>query len=435
MTETTTVTASARRAPGPARASSAAGAGCPLGDVGIIALVPDHWQDPWNTRKQVLTRLARFFQVCWMQPPAGWREALRSPLGRRPDGPYREPPPPGMVVLDQPAWLPEVYRPASAAAWLRRARVARAEALLRRRGAERLVLHVWRPHFAPSLQAFRGDLSCYHIDDEYTFSERERPNDPAEVALMRAVDQVFVTSPMLYDKKGPCNPHTVYAPNGVDYALYAAPHPEPPDLARVPRPRIGVVGVVKKELDLRMLADLAGRHPQWSFVFIGPRGYVRGYEQDLARLEGYPNVHFLGAKPLDQLAAYTQHLDVGALCYRNDDFNRFIFPLKLNEFLAAGRPVVGTPIPILRQFAGTITLAGSVERWGAALAQALSAQSNAPEQLQRRRAVAERFDWDKVTFHVARVLAARLGADYERRLLETAQGGGVPEPWEPAAVY
>ncbi len=132
------------------------------------------------------------------------------------------------------------------------------------------------------LSSLPGSLACYHMDDEYTFSEEEVPTDLVETRLIKRVDQVFVHSRGLFEKKGGLNPRTMVVPNGVDYDAYALPHPEPDDLRSVPRPRIGYTGILKTQLDWLLLLRLARRHQEWSFVFVGPRNSVasRGLTMD-----------------------------------------------------------------------------------------------------------------------------------------------------------
>jgi phosphopantetheine--protein transferase-like protein len=81
----------------------------------------------------------------------------------------------------------------------------------------------------------------------------------------------LVISPGLLERKSGINPHMSMVPEGVDSALYERVAPEPADLAPIPRPRIGYTGVLKRQLDWQLLHELGRRHPQWSFVYVGPR--------------------------------------------------------------------------------------------------------------------------------------------------------------------
>jgi hypothetical protein len=92
-------------------------------------------------------------------------------------------------------------------------------------------LILWVPSNAPY------DLSIYHIDDEYSFSPTEVEMSSAERTLLTSVDQVFIHSPGLMEKKGLFNPNTEFVPNGVSYASFATPGAEPDDLRDIPHPR------------------------------------------------------------------------------------------------------------------------------------------------------------------------------------------------------
>src|SRR5690606_2442454 len=146
-------------------------------------------------------------------------------------------------------------------------RLARARRLLQRRGAKSIVLYIWRPEYEPALTLVAHDLSCYHIDDEYTFSTDDRPISAQEERLLRAVDQVFIHSDELVRKKGALNQNVTRVPNGVDYEAFARRVPEPADLRNIPHPRIGYAGWLKRQLDWDLLLELPRRHPTWSFVF------------------------------------------------------------------------------------------------------------------------------------------------------------------------
>ena len=196
-----------------------------------------------------------------------------------------------------------------------------------------------------ALKCIPHDLSCYHIDDEYSFSEAEVPTNETEAQLIAAVNQVFVISPGLMDKKGGINPHTVLVPEGVNYQAYATAVPEPTDLASVPHPRIGYTGNLKKQLDWSLLLSQTQRHPEWSFVFVGPRSPHPEIYAVLDQLSKRSNVYFLGAKSVQELAAYPQHFDVCIMPYAlADNSARYLYPLKLHEYLASGSPVVGARI-------------------------------------------------------------------------------------------
>lgn len=383
-------------------------------DIGVIGLVPDTWGDVWTPRHRVMTRLARYFNVVWMDPPRGWREWLpggfESPM-LNPQVPIS----PGFQLYRPGRALPLLYRPRHLANLTQRLRLRQAAQLLKRSGADRILLYLWRPDFDYALDLMPDAPVCYHIDDEYTFSDLELPIPPNEERLLRRADQVIIHSPALLEKKGNYNPRTLFVPNGVEYRAYATLAPEPEDLRPVPHPRAGYVGVLKQQLDFALLLTLARRHADWSFVFVGPRrqlGAKAALVDELARL---PNVHLLGGKPAESLPAYTQHFDVAMMCYEVTDYTNFIYPLKLHEYLASGRPVVGAPIRTLLEFSHVVAIARTPDEWSAGLTASLSAGANSPEAVEQRRAVARQHDWDRLAAVVVRSLCELLGqADVAR---------------------
>ena len=171
-----------------------------MADVGVLALAPDPWGDHWMVRHNVLARLAHYFYVVWVNPASRWREIIS---GRRQPN---QPPPmkpdlPGFVAFQPPPWLPELYRPRWLAQLCFDQRLKRARNLLVKRGCRRIVLYLWRPEFERALRSVAHDLSCYHLEDEYSFSNVEVPLDPSEARLIEAVNQVFVLSPGLLRKR------------------------------------------------------------------------------------------------------------------------------------------------------------------------------------------------------------------------------------------
>jgi glycosyltransferase involved in cell wall biosynthesis len=388
-------------------------------DVGVVALVSDDWDGPWMLRHQAMTRLRSYFHVVWVDPARDWRE-LWLPPSRAIHGNNTEifEPFAGFTVYRPGRWLPRLYKPRPVAGFIAARRLRDAVTQLRDKGCRTFILYIWRPQFADALDVVEHDLSCYHIDDEYSFSDVDRPVAPAEAALIRNVDQVIVHSEGLMEKKGLLNPHTLLVPNGVDFRAFATSVPEPADLRVIPGPRIGYVGIVKKQLDLAQLLALARRHSAWSFVFVGPRGNLDGEAETVAALERQPNVRFLGARSVQDLPGYVQHMDVCTMCYKENDYTKYIYPLKMHEYLAGGRPVVATPIRSAQPFGDVIRLARGETEWSHALTASLAPDDNAPVRVAARRAAARPHDWRSLVERIAGTLCDRLGAAHSARFSE-----------------
>ncbi len=391
-----------------------------LPDVGVLGLMSEDWGGIWQPRHHVLTRLARYFNVVWFGPRLGWRNGWRnlwrctSPsdgdLGLTAEAEA------AFTIYYQKMRLPNRNILRRLTPFTDRRLLHRARLGLYKRGAQKIIIYVWRPKLGSALDLIDHDLSAYHIDDEYTFSRDEKPLDQAEARLISRVDEVFIHSPALLQKKGNLNPHTLFVPNGVDYRAFATPVLEPVDLRPIPRPRIGYVGRIKWQLDFALLVKLAKQHPEWAFVMVGPCVSPCDRSELVKKLSQLPNVHFLGSKAVQELPAYTQHLDLCMMPYELNGYTKFIYPMKLHEYLATGRPVIATPIRSLEDFGDVITLARTDLEWSDGLENSLSPAANSAERLECRQRVARSYDWDKMVRLITHTLCERLGPNYLDRL-------------------
>lgn len=379
-------------------------------DVGIVALVPNAWNRGSSTRQQFLVRLDKYFKVVWCNPPGEWRKLWhpRRLFAKSPPRAGAE-----LLVYDPGRAFPELYRPVFLARLFERLRLQGAIRMLRRAGCRRIVLYVWRPRFGGVLAHGLHDLSIYHIDDEYSFSEREESLDPVEARLIRDSDAVIIHSPALMEKKGGLNPNTRWIPNGVDFRAFSSPRAMPPELEGVRRPIMGYAGAIKKQLDFGLLAAVFTARPEWTLALVGGVEVVRGEEESLRTLLALPNVRSLGLQPMDRMPAFVQAFDVCLLPYKIDGYTKFIYPLKLHEYLAAGKPVVGVPIRTLLDFQGAIRIASGPAEWIEAMEAALAGN---PGDAEARRNVARDFDWDRLSRRLAEAVCEGLGGDYPARL-------------------
>lgn len=369
---------------------------------GILMLAPSGWGRVWTGRHQLARRLARRYAVLWMTPAPPWREVTVSRrLVSRVTPAWSAA---GVLEYEAPFWLPRIPRLRALDRRLFQKRLAKAEGVLRAQGVDKLVLYIWRPGFASALDLVPHDLSVYHINDDYSFSAASHDVPPSERRLIERVNRVVIHSPELLRRKGSINPETMFLPNGVDFDLYAAEWPEPQDLRDIPHPRVGYVGWLKRHLDWVMLLDLARATPDAHFVFIGPTSPHPDVLPFLEELRTLPNVHLLGGRPVDELPAYTRHIDVGIMPYVVNDYTRCIYPLKAHEYLAAGKPVVGTRLPSLELLADVVRLADGTDDWRVAVRAALDGLPSTDQDVAARQAVARAHDWDGLADELAQMI-------------------------------
>jgi glycosyltransferase involved in cell wall biosynthesis len=126
------------------------------------------------------------------------------------------------------------------------------------------------------------------------------------------------------------------------------------------------------KVDLALLERLARMRSDWSWVLVGPVG--RGDpETSLESLLALPQVHYLGEVSRDEAPAYVAASDVCLLPLRRTRSTEGSAPLKIYEYLAAGRPVVSTPIPAVAELArkGIVRIAVQDAEWISAIEQSL----------------------------------------------------------------
>lgn len=164
-----------------------------------------------------------------------------------------------------------------------------------------------------------------------------------ERRLFARADIVFTGGHSLYEAKRAEHPRVHAFPSSVDAAHFAAARTAgeggPPDQDTLPRPRLGFFGVVDERMDRELLATIADERPMWQIVMLGPVVKI-----DPASLPRRDNVHYLGPRRYDELPAYIAGWDVAIMPFALNEATRFISPTKTLEYLAAGKPVVSTPI-------------------------------------------------------------------------------------------
>ncbi|PPD43356.1 MAG: glycosyl transferase [Methylocystis sp.] len=183
-----------------------------------------------------------------------------------------------------------------------------------------------------------------------------------EDRLLAKCDVVYVGGHSLYAAKKDRHHDIHVFPSSVDASHFQAARAvvaEPADQAAIPGPRLGFFGVIDERMDLGVVARMAELRPQWHFVMIGPTAKI-----DEAALPRAPNIHWLGCKPYVDLPRYLAGWDVGVMPFAINEATRFISPTKTPEFLAAGIPVISTPIADVVQpygAAGHVAIASDAE--------------------------------------------------------------------------
>jgi glycosyltransferase involved in cell wall biosynthesis len=229
--------------------------------------------------------------------------------------------------------------------------------------------------------------TVYYCFDEISISRwMRRHGARCEARYLPLVDAVVTTSEDLRQTKARLQPRTFCVKNGVNFDLFhQARHLTSPASAQPPT--VGYLGTADDRLDYALLRHCAQTLPDVQFEFIG-----RVPDPELVKtIAALPNVSFLPPRQPDALPPLLARLRAGIIPFVCNDHTRTIYPLKINEYLAAGLPVISTPFANLDDFAGIVALADTPDAFAAAIRQALS--DTDPARAQQRVDMARQNSW------------------------------------------
>ncbi|WP_254602167.1 UDP-galactopyranose mutase [Sphingomonas bacterium] len=211
--------------------------------------------------------------------------------------------------------------------------------------------------YTPMMAGFAGhlaaDLVVYDCMDELSaFAFADPLLIEREDALIRAADVMFTGGYSLFEAKRARHDAIHPFPSAVDVAHFAAARgaiAEPADQAVIAGPKLGFYGVIDERIDLGLIDAVAAARPDWRIVMIGPVVKI-----DPATLPRRANIHWLGGRGYEELPAYLSGWNAALMPFAINEATRFISPTKTPEYLAAGRPVVSTPITDVVRHYGAI---------------------------------------------------------------------------------
>lgn len=215
-------------------------------------------------------------------------------------------------------------------------------------------------------------LLCYDCIDfiEGMFSgKKSEAIREMEDEMIRRADIIFATHPELarqIDERGKA---ACLVPNGASVEKFLSAEPTDKEwVKKLPRPIVGYVGAVAQWIDQSLIRIAAERHPEWSFVVIGPT--LR--KTSRTALLGLPNVHRLGQVSHDEVASYVRLFDICIAPFKAGSVADHTDPVKVYEYLACGKPVVAANVPSLSKLDGLLYSTSGVDDFLAGLESAAS---------------------------------------------------------------
>jgi glycosyltransferase involved in cell wall biosynthesis len=373
----------------------------PLRDRDIVCLSTHYWDERRFRKQEFMARFAESNRVLFVEPSFS--------MARRPDPHLREfasnrvlraeseSRGPNLHILKPPRALPKWTNPAvERLTYSWHGAVVGRE--VRRLGFRDPILWVYRPGYRHGLRSIpHSQLVFDLVDDLSAYGGGDDPNVEAGVTeLVRRADLLVVTAVTLAERYRALARRVEHIANGFDADRFA---PEavgrlPAELEGIPRPILGFIGTLFPFLDFELLEEVAARHPDRSLVLVGP--VEAGSTEAVERLARRPNVHHVGPQPQDAIPAFVAAFDVCLNVFKRSRVSDSVNPLKVYEYLAAGRPVVSSPMEALRrEDAGRlVAFADGADEFSAQIERCLA--EDGPEAAARRRAAVEPYSWERL---------------------------------------
>lgn len=248
--------------------------------------------------------------------------------------------------------------------------------------SEPVVINAFNPFFGVHLAGKLNEkkLLYYCYDEIGAATWAKQHGERLERQFMAMVDTVIVTSYGLLKKKSQLHKNCILIKNGVDYNLFSQSKLN--EKALNPVKTVGYLGSVDERVDYDLLEQLISATPQYQYVFVG-RVTQKDYKE---RLNKYKNVTLIGSQPPAELPNWVQKFDVCLIPFVKNELTAGIYPLKINEYLASGKPVVTTRFSDLSDFETIVDIADDN---AAFIKMVLNSSNDAQMQLDRRQFAAQ----------------------------------------------
>jgi glycosyltransferase involved in cell wall biosynthesis len=239
---------------------------------------------------------------------------------------------------------------------------------------------------------------------QFRFANPDLPR--RERLLLSNADVVFTGGHKLYNAKRRYHDNVHFFGCGVDVAHFAkASLPETAiasDIASLPQPIFGYIGVIDERIDYDLIARLAAACPYASIAMVGPVVKV-----DQCTLPQASNIHWLGKREYSELPSYVKAFATCLMPFALNDATEYINPTKTLEYMAARKPIVSTAVAdVVRNFAPIARVARSHDQFVAYTARA----AKNPDLVLLAEGVkrANRASWESIVSEMGRLIGAAI---------------------------
>lgn len=366
---------------------------------------------------QILERLAASNQVLFIEYPHTWKDIIMTWLGKQ-QGPqvgrmlgfskrltrirtasdtdvYNLVPPPALPVyfLKNEKLFNWLFR-YNAAGYLHSVQKA-----MKKLGITNpIVITAYHPIYGNAMLRKLNEKShiyyCYDAVESWFYGKRIYE---AERRYIESVDGIITTSDQLFEEKSQLNSNCYTVKNGVDFQLFE-PHARTA-IADRQRKKVGYIGSLDHRFDIDLVEYVVKQSPGFDFEFTG--ALLNPKVKDT--LGQYPNVRFYPPVPSTEVPSLLASYDAGMIPYLCNEANKNIYPLKINEYLAVGVPLIMSNFASLPEFDHMVGTATSPEEFSNRLINEIKGDSLA--KVAERINFARNNSWEARTEEFSRVLS------------------------------
>ena len=186
-----------------------------------------------------------------------------------------------------------------------------------------------------------------------------------------------------------------FLPNAADIKLFNKAFSEnlekPLEIRELKGKIVGYTGNICQRLDYDLIKYICENNPSINFVMVGPKNFYSHTDIDLDNIE---NLHFTGKKDIRELPSYLASFDALLLPFKCNELTKSIYPLKINEYLASGKPVISTNFSEdIMGFSEIIAVQDNIENFNNALNSEI--ENDSPEMRRQRNAFAMNNSWEQ----------------------------------------
>lgn len=386
-----------------------------------IVCFGDHWDEYFRRRQQIMIKMSNyevFDKIVYVELPLNIFSFFKFLLGKslpKVAQAWRRILQHGPLYKDNRVWiltpitlLP--YIPIKIIREINNFITYRLELLVLKFSIRKLRLRdsiLWATH--PFAADFIGKLGenmvCYDKTEDFAYkhdwnSMLQRHMEKNDAKIIEKADLIFVQTKEILEKISAVKKNVFLVPNGVDISWFVNnTEKETININNISHPILGYSGNSSSRLDFELLKYILMRHPDWSLVLIGQ--LVPGADE-FSLVKDLKNIHFLGIKTYEELPLYLKKFDVCLIPHKIDKFTESQSPLKLFDYLAAGKPIVSTNIAGVRDFKNIVRIGHTKEDFVSLLEEVLTNDSK--EEIEKRQAIASQNSWEKRVEEVYKIL-------------------------------